>query len=89
VFEREYLCKNSKEMHYVNKCGFHGFLDVALFNILFFSVHFLWEGFMGLGHILGFKAKMLRDELPQNMTNWLLRGNHERFDHLKSLVYLL
>ncbi len=26
VFEREYLCRNSGEMHYVDKCGFHGFL---------------------------------------------------------------
>jgi hypothetical protein len=28
--------------------------DVALSNILFFFVHFLWEDFMRLGHLLGF-----------------------------------
>jgi hypothetical protein len=33
--------------------GFMNF-DVAISNILYFFVHFLWEDLMRLGHLLGF-----------------------------------
>jgi hypothetical protein len=64
-----------QELHGNELCGrvwVSWTFDVAMSNILSFFVHFLWEDLMRLGHLLGFKSLVLKNELPQNMTSWLL-----------------
>jgi hypothetical protein len=41
------------------------------------------------GAFVGILSLVLKDELPQSMTSWLLRGNQERFDPLKSRICML
>jgi hypothetical protein len=42
-----------------------------------------------IGASIGISSLVSRDELPQNMTNWLLKGNQEKSDPWKSRVYML
>jgi hypothetical protein len=42
-----------------------------------------------IGASIGISSLVLRDELPQSMTSWLLKENQERYDPLKSRVYML
>jgi hypothetical protein len=48
----------------------------------------MWK-FDEIGAYVGISSLVLRDELSQSMTNWLLRGNQEKSDPLKSKVYML
>ncbi len=47
-----------------------------------------WD-LMIMGLHWGDGVSLLGDELPPQMTNWFLRGNHERFDPLRSIIFEL
>jgi hypothetical protein len=45
--------------------------------------------FFEIGAFVGILSLVLKDELPQSMTNWLLRRNQERYDPLKFRICML
>jgi hypothetical protein len=57
--------------------------------MFYLSLSTFYGRFNEIGAFVGISSLVLRDELPQSMTSWLLKGNQERFDPLKSRVYML
>ncbi len=55
---------------------------------VFLYPHFM-GGFYEIGAFVGILILVLRDELPQSMTSWFLRGNQERYNPLKSRICML
>jgi len=60
VFEREYLCKNSRKNNYREGCRSHEPLKLHYTLFCFFPVHFLWEDLLKLGHLLDFELGVER-----------------------------
>jgi len=42
-----------------------------------------------IGAYVGISSLVLKDELPQSMTSWLLKGNQEKSNPLGSKVHML